>query len=104
MLDRPDGFDGNFQARLLEEHPTIDQLEHGCKFPIGEDREGYHRFCARPVEWKKRGAASGADGPLTRDEIAQFGQELGARAERWRIACELHWLDLAKWHEGGGWK
>jgi hypothetical protein len=46
---------------------------------------------------------SGADGPLTRDEIAQFGQELGARAERWRIACELHWLDLAKWHKNG-WK
>ena len=48
--------------------------------------------------------AAGADGPLSREEIAQFGQELGARAERWRIACELHWLDLAKWHEGGGWK
>jgi hypothetical protein len=46
---------------------------------------------------------SGADGPLTRDEIATFGHELGARAERWRIACELHSLDLAKWHEGG-WK
>ena len=47
--------------------------------------------------------ASGADGPLSRDEIAQFGQELGARAERRRIACELHWLDMAKWHKNG-WK
>jgi hypothetical protein len=47
--------------------------------------------------------AAGADGPLTREEIATFGQELGARGERWRIACELHWLDLAKWHKNG-WK
>jgi hypothetical protein len=45
--------------------------------------------------------AAGADGPLSRDEIAQFGQELGARAERWRIACDLHWLDLRRFHSRG---
>jgi hypothetical protein len=47
--------------------------------------------------------AAAAEPPLSRDEIATFGQELGARAARWRIACELHSLDLAKWHKGG-WK
>jgi len=44
---------------------------------------------------------SGADGPLSREEIATFGQELGARAERWRIASDLHLLDMMRFHSRG---
>jgi hypothetical protein len=42
------------------DHPTIDQLEHGCRFPVGVNVDGVHVFCGLPVEWKRRGAASGA--------------------------------------------
>jgi hypothetical protein len=45
--------------------------------------------------------AAGADGPLSREEIATFGQELGARAERWRIASDLHLLDMMRFHSRG---
>jgi len=48
-----------------------------------------------------QGAA--AEPPLTRDELARFSQELGNRRERWRVANELHLLDLYRAHKGG-WK
>jgi len=50
----------NFMGPDGPDHPTIDQLEHGCRFPVGVNVDGVHVFCGLPVEWKRRGAASGA--------------------------------------------
>jgi hypothetical protein len=43
---------------------------------------------------------SGADGPLTRDEIAAYSREIGERREAWRDACDAHLADLYRAHEG----
>jgi hypothetical protein len=48
--------------------------------------------------------AAGADGPLTRAEIAQFDVELGWRLANWREASDAHLADLMRFHRGGGWR
>ena len=45
--------------------------------------------------------ASGAKGPLTRDEVVGFAQEIGDRRERWRDACDAHLWDLYLAHPNG---
>jgi hypothetical protein len=48
--------------------------------------------------------AAGADGPLSRAELAAFSIELGDRRSTWMDACELHLADLMRNHRGGGWR
>jgi len=45
--------------------------------------------------------AAGADGPLTRAELAQFSIELGERRSAWMDACDMHLHDLMRAHKGG---